>query len=125
MGKAKDKESTIVETFEYQGRLCLIIRMDIAYFTDRYGAFHNGYVSVLEENHGKHYDSFPIACEELSFSGDLQMFHEENPQMKGHWFVGFSSRPDKAETKTRAAVKARTLKLADELIVKETHAVGG
>ena len=103
--------ATLVETFEQEGRLCVIIKMDVIII----GVFHNGYASVLEKNRGINYNEFNVNCVELSYSWGLERFHWGVPRLKDYWFLGFTSTYYEPELKTHEAVKKQTLELVEEL----------
>lgn len=96
--------------------------------------YHTGYVEVSKKNYGREYDKFisRIDTDELTFAGTLNWFlkaskdKKEIPPIDIHkdiWFFGFDSahhwNDQRPESKTFKSVKARTVKLCDEMIRKK------
>jgi len=95
--------------FKHREIDCVIIELPSMSPMVSIGPYHNGYVKVK----GKpHYDKHiaKVNSEELTFSGTLKSYDG--------WFLGFDSVhfDDTQATQSFDAVKARTIKLCDELI---------
>ncbi|RLI85229.1 MAG: hypothetical protein DRO76_05790 [Candidatus Altiarchaeales archaeon] len=109
----------VKEVFKVGRRICVVVEMDIS----SVGKYHNGYVSVLKKNYGKHYSDFidRIETDELTYSGNLDHFKDKRIPEKV-WFFGFDSahywNKLHPESKTFESVKARTILLAKEMIKK-------
>jgi len=105
----------LVETFRHRNRTCIIVRNNMI---DEMS--HNGYVTVAPRNHGCDYIKVNrrINTKCLTFAGTLPVFGFHDHQ----YFVGFDTmhlRKDvNPEIKTYASVRAKTIKLADEMVEK-------
>lgn len=76
--------------FEYQGRMCLVIRRNDS--VD--GFYHNGYVEVSQQNKGKKCEVFEEVIETVSFEaigweGDLDQYDPLPEECQGKWYFGF------------------------------------
>lgn len=125
-----------VNVFDYKERICVVIKMTSLSGLAPHG-YHNGYVSVKEENKEKDYNEFVsnIETDEFTFSGTLKHLNGAMNRQHGTqeelnderlsqdtWFLGFDSlhlwNSENPQSQTYESVKERTIALADEMIEK-------
>lgn len=109
----------VKDVFKVKRRTCVVVKINMQGF----GQYHNGYVSVSKKNQGANYDDFTrkIETDELTFGDKLNYLKDERIP-KDAWFFGFDSahawNQSNPESTTFESVKARTTKLAQEMMSK-------